>query len=206
MRGFKRRWPVQGAEKAGACPVQPRTLYFELLGILRALGREIKGADFAFANRAPLHPWQHPRNTAAVSCGSQELGWLCALHPAVQGQIDKKAAVVCAQLDMDAFAALPAPDAVYQEPSRFPGIDIDLSLQLPEGVTFGGMESAWAQIDPTLLTGVALIDSFQQGAMKSLTLRFAFSSQEKTLSKEEVQPWVDGIVEKLAQMGVALRG
>ena len=183
-----------------------KDLYFELLGILRALGREIKGADFAFANCAPLHPWQHPRNTAAVSCGSQNLGWLCALHPAVQGQIDKKAAVVCAQLDMDAFAALPAPDAVYQEPSRFPGIDIDLSLQLPEGVTFGGMESAWAQIDPTLLTGVALIDSFQQGAMKSLTLRFAFSSQEKTLSKEEVQPWVDGIVEKLAQMGVALRG
>ena len=39
----------------------------------------------------------------------------------------------------------------------------------------------------------------------SITLRFAFSSQERTLSKEEVQPWVDAIVEKAAKVGAVLR-
>ena len=122
------------------------------------------------------------------------------------GRIDKKAAVACAQLDMDAFAGIPTGDIVYKEPSKFPGIDIDLSLQVPEGMTYSAMEPAWASIDPSRLTGVSLIDSFEQPGLKSLTLRFAFSSQEKTLSMEEVQPWVDGILQKLAQMGVALRG
>ena len=182
-----------------------KELYFELLDILTALGRDLKRAAFSFRNVTPLHAWQHPRNTACVSLGGESLGWLCALHPAVLQKLDKKAAVVCAQLDMDAFAAIPGRDYAYREPSRFPGIDIDLSLALPQGVTYGQLAPAWADMDPETLTGVTLIDSFQQKDLTSITLRFAFSSPERTLSKEEVQPWVDSILEKLAPLGVALR-
>ena len=174
-----------------------KELYLELLEILTALGRDIKRADFTFQHVEPRHGWQHPRNTAA--------GWLCALHPAVAAKLDKKAAVVCAQLDMDAFAAIPAKDTAYREPSRFPGIDIDLSLVMPQGLTFAQLVPAWADMDPETLTSVTLIDSFQQNGVMSITLRFAFSSQERTLSKEEVQPWVDQIVEKVGKVGATLR-
>ena len=182
-----------------------KELYMELLEIFTALGRDIKRADFTFKNGEPRHGWQHPRNTAFASYKGQELGWLCALHPAVAAKLDKKAAVVCAQLDMDAFAAIQETDIAYREPSRFPGIDIDLSLALPQGMTYAQLAPAWADLDAETLSSVTLIDSFQQGDLLSITLRFAFSSQEHTLSKEEVQPWVDGIVEKLAKVGVALR-
>ena len=113
--------------------------------------------------------------------------------------------MVCAQLDMDAFAAIPAKDTAYREPSRFPGIDIDLSLVMPQGLTFAQLVPAWADMDPETLTNVTLIDSFQQNGVMSITLRFAFSSQERTLSKEEVQPWVDQIVEKVGKVGATLR-
>ena len=182
-----------------------KELYLELLEILTALGRDIKRADFTFQHVEPRHGWQHPRNTAAVSFDGQELGWLCALHPAVAAKLDKKAAVVCAQLDMDSFAAIPAKDTAYREPSRFPGIDIDLSLVMPQGLTFAQLVPAWADMDPETLTSVTLIDSFQQNGVMSITLRFAFSSQERTLSKEEVQPWVDQIVEKVGKVGATLR-
>ena len=105
----------------------------------------------------------------------------------------------------EGIAALPALDYQYREPSKFPGIDMDLSLLLPDGMRFADMEPAWADVDPALLTGVSLIDLFDQNGKRSITLRFAFSSQEKTLSKEEVQPVVDAIVEKLAQAGAVLR-
>ena len=182
-----------------------KELYLELLEILTALGRDIKRAQFTFRNVEPRHGWQHPRNTASVSFDGQELGWLCALHPAVAAKLDKKAAVVCAQLDMDAFAALTAADIAYREPSRFPGIDIDLSLVMPQGLTYAQLTPAWEDLDQDTLTGVTLIDSFQQNGMKSITLRFAFSSGERTLSKEEVQPWVDAIVEKVGKVGAVLR-
>ena len=182
-----------------------KELYMELLEILTALGRDIKRADFTFQNVEPRHAWQHPRNTASISYEGRELGWLCALHPAVLQKLDRKAAAVCAQLDMDAFAAIQGKDIAYREPSRFPGIDIDLSLTMPQGLTFQQLTPAWADMDPETLTSVTLIDSFQQNGVMSITLRFAFSSQERTLSKEEVQPWVDAIVEKAAKVGAVLR-
>lgn len=182
-----------------------KELYLELLEILTALGRDIKRADFTFQNVEPRHAWQHPRNTASISYEGRELGWLCALHPAVLQKLDRKAAAVCAQLDMDAFAAIQGKDIAYREPSRFPGIDIDLSLTMPQGLTFQQLTPAWADMDPETLTSVTLIDSFQQNGVMSITLRFAFSSQERTLSKEEVQPWVDAIVEKAAKVGAVLR-
>ena len=182
-----------------------KELYLELVEILTTLGRDIKRALFTFQNVEPFHGWQHPRNTALVSFGGQELGWLCALHPSVSSKLDKKAAVVCAQLDMDDFAAIPGVDIAYREPSRFPGIDIDLSLVVPQGCTFARLAPAWEDIDPETLTGVTLIDSFQQNGRMSITLRFAFASNERTLSKEEVQPWVDQIVEKAAKVGATLR-
>lgn len=182
-----------------------KELYFQMLEILKTLGRDIKRAGFQFQNTAPRHSWQHPRNTAEVSFQGNPLGWLCTVHPTVLSHIDKKAGIVCAQLDMDGFAAIPAADVAYREPSKFPGIDMDLSLVVPEGVTFRALSGAWADVDADLLTGVSLIDSFEQNGRKSITLRFAFSSQEKTLSKEEVQPCVDGIVAKLAAAGAALR-
>lgn len=139
-----------------------KELYMELLEIFTALGRDIKRADFTFKNGEPRHGWQHPRNTAFASYKGQELGWLCALHPAVAAKLDKKAAVVCAQLDMDAFAAIQETDIAYREPSRFPGIDIDLSLALPQGMTYAQLAPAWADLDAETLSSVTLIDSFQQ--------------------------------------------
>lgn len=182
-----------------------RELYFELLGILRTLGEEIKRVKLSFQNTPAVHAWQHPRNTAEITLDGKKLGWLCTLHPAVLSNLDKKAAVVCAQLDMDLFAGIPMGDAAYREPSKFPGIDIDLSLLLPEGVKYAELSPAWESVDDSLLTGVSLVDSFDQNGRKSLTLRFAFASREKTLSKEEVQPVVDGIVARLSAAGAVLR-
>ena len=182
-----------------------KELYFELIALVKNLGRQLKQAEFTLQNTQPLHAWQHPRNTASVSVEGQTLGWLCAVHPAVMDKLDRRAAVVVAQIDMGTFAALPESDLVYREPSKFPGIDLDLSLAVPESVRFADLESAWADVDRDLLTGVTLIDSFTLGEVRSLTLRFAFSSNEKTLSKEEVQPVVDGIVAKLNGLGIALR-
>ncbi len=181
-----------------------KELFYQMLEILKDLVRSVKLTELEFANASPSYSWQHPRNTAVAMAHGEALGWLCPVTPSVARKIDKKAAVVCAQLDMDAFAALSAGTLRYQEPSRFPGIDMDLSLLLPEGMRYADMEPAWAGASQEL-TGVSLIDSFTQNGKRSLTLRFAFSSQDKTLSKEEVQPVVDGIVEKLAAMGAALR-
>ncbi len=180
-----------------------KELYLKLAGIIKSLGRSVKRVELELANCQPEFKWQHPRNTAVIMAEGTALGWICTLVPSVLRSIDRKAAVVCGQLDMDAFASLPEGELSYREPSRFPGIDIDLSVVLPEGMRFADMEPAWKGAGH--LAGVGLIDSFEQAGRRSLTLRFSFSSGEKTLSKEEVQPIVDGIIERLSAVGAVLR-
>jgi len=104
---------------------------------------------------------------------------------------------------MDTLSSMAASVIHYEEPSKFPGIDIDLSLVIGADQTYSALSAAWQNVTP-LLKNVALIDSYN-GVVKSITLRFTFSSNEKTLAKNEVQSYVDTIIENLAKIGVVLR-
>ncbi len=180
-----------------------KDVYLGLRDLMASIATELKHRPFEFRIAEAKHNWQHPRNTAEIWLDNVCLGFITVIHPAVQSKIDKKAVVVAAELDMDAFSALPASVIRYDEPSKFPGIDIDLSLVVSDTQTYSALAAAWADVTP-LLKKVALIDSYT-GAVKSITLRFTFSSMEKTLLKTEVQGWVDTIVERLGAMGVTLR-
>ena len=180
-----------------------KDVYLGLRDLMASVAAELKHRPFEFRIAEAKHNWQHPRNTADIWLDGVCLGFITIVHPAVQSKIDKKAVIVAAELDMDAFSALPASVIRYDEPSKFPGIDIDLSLVVSDTQTYSALSAAWADVTP-LLKGVSLIDSYT-GAVKSITLRFTFSSVERTLSKAEVQGWIDTIVERLGAMGVTLR-
>lgn len=180
-----------------------KDVYLGLRDMMASLGMELKHRPFTFRIAEAAHNWQHPRNTAEISLDGVCLGFITVVHPSVQSKVDKKAVIVAAELDMDAFSALSASVIRYDEPSKFPGIDIDLSLVVSDTQTYSALSAAWANVTP-LLKSVSLIDSYS-GAVKSITLRFTFSSMEKTLSKAEVQGHVDTIVENLGRLGVTLR-
>lgn len=180
-----------------------KDVYLGLRDMMASLGMELKHRPFTFRIAEAAHNWQHPRNTAEISLDGVCLGFITVVHPSVQSKVDKKAVIVAAELDMDAFSALSASVIRYDEPSKFPGIDIDLSLVVSDTQTYSALSAAWVNVTP-LLKSVSLIDSYS-GAVKSITLRFTFSSMEKTLSKAEVQGHVDTIVENLGRLGVTLR-
>jgi len=55
------------------------------------------------------------------------------------------------------------------------------------------------------LAGVAVTDIYESETTKSVTVRLTFSSDEKTLSMDEIQPIVDAIVADLDEIGIKLR-
>ena len=179
-----------------------KTSYFALRDMIYDIFTSIKHAPISFARIEATHNWQHPKNTAGVFAGDKCIGFLNTLHPVVNGNIDKKAAIVTAEIDMDLLAEISAETIQYSEPSKFPGIDIDLSLNVGTA-NFSQIETAWKGMT-SLLSGVSLIDVYD-GEQKSITVRLAFVSPEKTLSMAEVQVFVDKIIENLANMGVQLK-
>ena len=180
-----------------------KDLYLGLRDIMASISKELKHRYFEFRIAEAKHNWQHPRNTAEIYLDGIYVGFITVVHPSVQSKIDKKAVIVAGELNMDTLSSMTASVIHYEEPSKFPGIDIDLSLVIGADQTYSTLSAAWQNVTP-LLKNVALIDSYN-GVVKSITLRFTFSSNEKTLAKNEVQSYVDTIIENLAKIGVVLR-
>ena len=151
------------------------------------------------------HNWQHPVNTAKLSVDGVNLGFIGTLHPLTAMKIDKKAAIVCAEIDMDTFAEIEKDELDFVEPSKFPGIDIDLTILRNPDVTYREIENIIKDNGGQYLNSVNVTDVYD-GIISSITLRLGFSSPEKTLSMNEIQDVVfGGIVPELEKAGVLLK-
>lgn len=178
------------------------TLYFELAKMLSVLADDIKHKPLAFAPISGTHSYQHPRNLNAVSCDGVTFGEIGLVHPAVSKKIDKKAAIVYAEIDVQAFAQIADAGIHYKEPSRFPGMEIDLSFV---SETFAPIGKAIADTNSPLIQKVEVVDTYRDAAGKSITTRLTFSHPEKTLTRDEVMGVVDEIIAALAKENIALK-
>lgn len=178
------------------------TLYFELAKMLSVLADDVKHKSLAFAPMTAIHCYQHPRNLNAVSCDGVTFGEIGLVHPAVSKKIDKKAAIVYAEIDVQAFAQIADAGIHYKEPSRFPGMEIDLSFV---SETFAPIGKAIEAADSPLIQKVEVVDTYRDAAGKSITTRLTFSHPEKTLTRDEVMGVVDEIIAALAKENIALK-
>ena len=74
-----------------------------------------------------------------------------------------------------------------------------------KGVTYDELSENWRSMNIEELESVKLIDTYELLGTKSITLRFTFSSHDRTLEMEEVQGWIDEILRRLSAIGVSLR-
>ena len=179
-------------------------LYLELRDIITVIADDLKHCKVTFAKKEASHSYQHPVNLNAIIVDGKEIGEIGIAHPTVSKKIDKKASIVFAELDVAAFAEIKNASIVYEEPSKFPGIEIDLSFI---SKTFAPIAKAISDANSSLIKGVEVTDVYEDEAKgeKSITTRVTFSHPEKTLTREEVQEVTDKIVATLAKAGITLK-
>ncbi len=177
-------------------------LYFELRDILAVIADDIKHEKLTFAKKEATHSYQHPKNLNAVLCAGKELGEIGIVNSAVSKKIDKKANIVYAELDVADFATIANAGIAYEEPSKFPEIEIDLSFVTD---TFAPIAKAIENAACPLIKKVSVVDTYADENGKSVTVRIIFSHAERTLTKEEVLEVVNGIVAELESQGIKLK-
>ena len=182
-----------------------RDLYYKAIEVVNCIFEQIKHCAPKFAKIAPVHAWQHPKNTAAVLADGNEVGFVCALHPQNASKLDKTGSAVCIEMDIDKFSDAKAYDIEFKEPSTKQSTYYDLSLVLRKGITYDELSENWKSMNIEELESVKLIDTYELLGTKSITLRFTFSSHDRTLEMEEVQGWIDEILRRLSAIGVSLR-
>lgn len=177
-------------------------LYYKLKDMLENMTRIIKHDSLSFKVKEATHSYQHPKNLNEIICQDKVIGELGVAHPTVLGKIDKRAAIVYAELDVKAFSELVNKGIHYIEPSKFPTIEIDLSFVVDK---FEPINEAIKAAKSELIKKVEVIDVYQSATEKSITVRIVFSNNERTLTREEVLNITDGIIDYLKNKGILLK-
>lgn len=177
-------------------------LYFELRDILETMADDLKHRSLTFEKKAAEHSYQHPRNLNKVLCDGVEIGEIGIVHPVVSKKIDKKASVVFAEIDINDFSAIENASIQYEEPSKFPAIDIDLSFV---SSAFAPIAKAIKAANSSLIKKVEVTDVYEDDNSKSITTRITFAHPEKTLTRDEVSEITDKIISTLKSDGIELK-
>ncbi len=182
-----------------------KTLYFRMRDILATITDDLKHKAVEFTPAEALHSYEHPVNLNEVVIDGETIGRIGIVHPVVSKKIDKKGNIVFAEIDVEKFANAADAGITYSEPSKFPPMTYDLSLELKPDMMFSVLKDCWETLKLNILKGVKIVDTYDTDTIHSITVRFEFSSNERTLSSNEVQEIMDKIIQNLSNKGVNLR-
>lgn len=177
-------------------------LYFELRDILATIADDIKHKSLSFKAIEAKHSYEHPRNLNAVICDGKQLGEIGIVHPVISKKIDRKANIVFAEIDVKEFASISNDSISYEEPSKYPEIEIDLSFISDK---FEPIAKAIENAKSCLIKNVDVVDTYKDENSKSITTRITFAHPDKTLTREEVMEIVDSVIASLAEKGIMLK-
>ncbi len=206
---------VEGLDKDGLCVEKKKLavtlfsktksteqLYRELYTMLCVITDDIKHESVSAKAIEATSSYQHIKNLNALLCAGKEIGQIGVVHPIVSKNIDKKAAIVYMELDVNEFAAIDNRSISYEEPSRFPEMEIDLSFVTDK---FAPISDAINAQNCELIKKVSVTDIYEDESGKSITTRIIFSHPERTLTREEVTEVADSIIECLKAKDILLK-
>jgi len=179
-----------------------KDLYFKLRNMIAVAINEIKHKELSFSSLEATYSYQHPKNLNAIICDGITLGEIGIVHPAVSKKIDKKASIVYAELDVAEICKLENAGIHYEEASKYPGIEIDLTFISD---SYAPIKAVIEAANSPLLKKTKVVDIYVDDDGKAITVRLTFSCMDRTLTREEVQVVTDGIIDTLAASGIRLK-
>jgi phenylalanyl-tRNA synthetase beta chain len=197
------------------------------LGLLRTSGPEaeagraaflhLKGAfERAVRTLAPhivtyepdSGPLYHPGRCALVLVNGSPAGHLGELHPEVRREFDLPGRAVA--LEVDVAPLLTGPERRYRPLPRFPAVERDLAVVVPEQVLSAHLRDTIRQAGGELLAEAQAFDEYHGAQVgvgkKSVAFSLTFRSPERTLTDQEVDQVLEKIRVALSeQYGALLR-
>ena len=158
----------------------------------------------------PLHPGR-ALTVSSVSEGESLAGRVAELHPDVIEQRDLRSPrVIVAELAVRGLDAGRLPRMKVEPIGRFPEVERDLAVIVPESMTAAEVSETIARHASELLRRLDVFDLYRGAPLaateKSLAFRLVFGARDRTLMEAEVDAAIDRVQSGLeADLGAHLR-
>jgi phenylalanyl-tRNA synthetase beta chain len=177
---------------------------------------DVKGAAELVLTAAGLSGWDavpwpdgaaprylEPGRSARLLVEGRDVGSFGEVALAVREAFDLEAAVFVAEVSLSALLELPAWAPRYQPLPRYPAVQRDLALVVPDDVAAGEIEAAIRGMRLPLLTRLLLFDVYtgdQVGpGCRSLAWSLTFQAPDRTLKDAEVNELHARIVKEIGE-------
>ncbi len=152
---------------------------------------------------------------AKGACGRVEwaggvVGWLGRVDGTVLGKVDLRGRPCAAELDLALMVAGALLVPQLRSLPKFPAIRRDLSLIVPEAITYERIAGVIELARPEMLEEVEYVTTYRgkplEKSQKSVTVQLVFRSPTATLTSEQVEQSVQRVIESAAtEIGAVLR-
>jgi phenylalanyl-tRNA synthetase beta chain len=187
----------------------PGADFYDVKGDVEALLSPLK-AQFVPAD----HPAMHPGRCAAIMLHGRRVGTVGELHPRWRQAWELAHAPVLFELDLDAVVQRQV--AAFEPVPKFQPAQRDIAVIVADTVTHDAlMEAVHSAPTGGLLREALLFDVYKPKQAtpalgmneKSLAVRLTLASAEATLTDEQIDAAVKGVVDRIAsRLGGRLRG
>ncbi len=151
--------------------------------------------------RAAEHPSLHPGQSAEIQVEGRRIGWIGSLHPAITQKLGLAKTPYLFEIAMGYLQVGVSPKAAPI--SRFPALRRDLALVVPEGLTVGALLAEVDAKAPEWLASRFIFDIYRgkgvEPGLKSIALGLILQETSRTLTDDEVDDFVQGLVEHLGR-------
>lgn len=162
------------------------------------LTRTMKQAGYELSftqTKEHLPAFAHAGRSAAIACNGKAIGLLTEVAPHIRKAFDLPSRAAVAIIDLQALLAL-APDVFIASPlAMFPAIEFDETLGVPK-TPYNTIVQKLLTLSP-LLKNVVVADLYEGENAKTVTLRFTYRADDRTLTQEEVDKIHAGVLTEL---------
>ncbi len=193
--------PLMAAAVTGRDFLAAKGVVERLLAAIGAEDVEFQSCDF---------PFLAPGEAASIISDGETIGFIGRLDSSIVESVDLRRGVSIAEINLSHFEAKPRNVERFKTLQRFPGVERDLALVVPENVKWAEIVSCIEGADAQHLDSISFISLYRgkpipEGS-KSVALHLVFRSPEKTLTGEEADRAQARIVDALSErLGATLR-
>lgn len=174
--------------------------FFDVKGDLEAL-LNLAGGVEQFEISSGQHPALHPGQTAEIKRDGETVGFLGLLHPTAQKALDIGVNVYLFELNAAHLLKKPLPNATNL--SKFPEVRRDIAIIVDESVSAREINACIQSTQISAFKNLKLFDVYQGKGIdptrKSVALGLTFQDASRTLTDDEINGFVDQIVEILTK-------
>ncbi|MEJ2415532.1 MAG: phenylalanine--tRNA ligase subunit beta [Exilibacterium sp.] len=172
--------------------------FYDIKGDLESV-LELTGASETFSFSADTYPGLHPGQCAAIDKAGKTVGYLGAIHPRIQHQLELTHPVYLFEITQAAVLDSALPE--FKKLSKFPEVRRDLAFIIDQNVAVGAISKAVRSMAGNYLEELKVFDLYVGKGIdphrKSVALGLTFQHPSRTLNDNEINASVDTVVKGL---------